>query len=169
MNNPPINWASIEAGAFSTTDCVEDVGDSANRDLPLYAHAVDPEGQVRYLRISAANMYTIHLLHSVLLNTFIVRVWYSDGRHYTFHNFETSVDGVTWTEVIPAGSERRQTFKERFPDRMVQMIRLRASNSVNPCFHLIRFQAFYVPDNAVEFTGPATANAIPVASPVSGK
>jgi hypothetical protein len=77
--------------------------------------------------------YFIHLLTAVVLNTFVVRLYYADGRTYTFQNFESTADGVNWSEVLPTCSQRSQTFSVAFPDRLVKTIRLRATNTTLIC------------------------------------
>ena len=116
--------------------------------------------------------YFIHLLTAVVLNTFVVRLYYADGRTYTFQNFENTADGVNWSEVLPTGSQRSQTFSVAFPDRLVKTIRLRATNTSNPYLHLVRFQAFRVPppvavpndDDAIPCVAIGASSAIKVAS-----
>lgn len=134
-----VNQAALERGAYVTYDLNHiDV----NRDCILSGqHNSDSI----YSECPSNVTMTINLLTAVNLNTFVVRLYSTDGRSYTFTTFDTSVDGQTWTEVLPANTVRSQTFTVTFPSRLVKFIRLRGTNTSNAYLHLIRFQAFNVP------------------------
>lgn len=149
-----MNLASVSRGTFAIN------GADGRRDHPLKSEAVAEE---EYSSTPHAEFYTIHFLIPVTIDTIICRLYHTHGRFYTFANFESSIDGNTWTEILAPGTVRSQTFKETFPPRLVSQIRMRARNNSNEYLLIIRFQAFFLQQE-----GEAAAD-VPVAMAVGGR
>lgn len=132
-----INHATVALGAYATTDGTHV---DNNRDAPLDGNINDD----LHSSCPANTTYTIHLSRATPINKVVVRLYYRDGRIFTFLAFETSEDGVNWTEVLAPGTNRSQTFSETFPTRIVSKIRMRGRSNINDHLHIVRFQAFNI-------------------------
>lgn len=133
-----INLASLQRGTFGTTnDDVErhrcDIPLSENTNVDNCSHT--PEKA----------MYFVNFLGEVTLDTIDVRMYEKDNRTYTFHVFESTVDGKTWTELLPSESTKKGAFKINFAPRRVSQIRMSGKNTSDAALHIVRFQA-YGPD-----------------------
>jgi hypothetical protein len=160
--NYPINLASLEYGAYAT--CSDKFTDP-RRDFPLTPN-YGPVTVARYEADSCTStpenvFYYIKFPVPTPLNTLVVRLFFEDGRIYTFHQFESTVDEETWTTILRPGSRKMGSFEVHFPTRLIKKIRMRATNTSNAYLHLIRFQAFNIPEQS-------SKSEIPTAIPVAG-
>lgn len=146
------NEAALERGAYVTTSD----GFSCNDRDVILSTATDDS---KYAEAPIGHTLFIHFPFLRVIDTLVVRLYYKDHRTYTFAQFESSEDGELWREILPPGSQRKQTFEVHFAPRRIKVIRVRATNTSNDYLHIVRFQAF-------NFSNPAIA--FPPAPPVAG-
>jgi hypothetical protein len=139
-----VNLAALQGGTFGTTNNDEE---RHRNDIPLSLNwNADNCSQ------TPENAYFIvNFLRVTTVDTLVLRLFEKDNRTFTFHQFESSVDSVIWTEILPPGSTGKGAFKVTFDSpRIVSQIRIRGRSTAGPHLHVVRFQAFNMSGKLLE-------------------
>lgn len=147
VNRRMFDWASAANGAYGTSDCKEH---AITANLPLESISIYSMGLSHF---NAECSFEIHLLRPVYLDTIVYRAYDNNIVSHYFYKFETSVDGITWDELIPANTARPTVFQEVFPARLVKTIRVQGfsqnsedevtKTAVTDKLAITKFQAFF--------------------------
>lgn len=134
------NLAHISRGTYTTTDNPD--GQQHRNEWTL----TDNVNVDVYTQIPENICLTYHFIYPELMNKIIMRLYDKENREFTFHQFESSSDGLTFSDLLSPGSKRKGSFELNFDERIIKMIRLRGRSNYGGYLNIVRFQAFYIPN-----------------------
>ncbi len=149
------DWASAANGAFGSSDCK---AHAITANIPLETISIYSMG-LSYFHASCT--FEVHFIRPVYIDTIVYRAYDNNINSHFFTKFESSIDGLTWQEIIPPNTARSPVFQEVFTPRLVKTVRIQGfsnlsedevtETSVTDKLAITKFQAFFANQQLVNY------------------